>query len=501
LERSLAERCDVSLLPPYYYGSSVRMAVAMAEEFLAEVDALLLSVTPHPVHLEALAQVRRLLGVRVPFLYLPLGEFPRGALSYRQLYRYLEPEDTVLCSCTADLAVYESLVRSSPARVTVVPFGIDPRPFSAARQLRPTTRRQLGLAEDDIVVVAHGRNEPEKNVHGAVAAFAQLWQRIPSCRMWILGTVAGRGPGVPGPVPLPALTADPYRDLLVDSLGEAPDDVVCCWGDVPPPLLPEVLAASDIGINLSVNPDENFGFSAVESMAAGLPMIGTDWGGLRDTIEHEHTGYLLDTTSTAHGVAVDLWAAVDHLTALATDPALRSRLGQAGAERVARHFRLDRFADDVVDLAESAAAGSAERRQHEWTALGRQLVERYSVPLSGSRSGSFPVPQPAEPTAADLELMRRVAEPYATRRQDEEIDERARYALATGLMRLQPGRLGCFDPLHDGLGREVSEAESEALRLLLARPVCCSRLRSMVGPGVLRQWLQAGLVVRTTAGD
>jgi len=40
--------------------------------------------------------------------------------------------------------------------------------------------------------------------------------------------------------------------------------------------------------------DEDFGMSPVESMAAGKPVIGQNSGGLRETIIHNETGFLLD---------------------------------------------------------------------------------------------------------------------------------------------------------------------------------------------------------------
>lgn len=39
--------------------------------------------------------------------------------------------------------------------------------------------------------------------------------------------------------------------------------------------------------------DEDFGMSPVESMAAGKPVIGVDEGGLRETIVHDETGFLI----------------------------------------------------------------------------------------------------------------------------------------------------------------------------------------------------------------
>jgi len=45
--------------------------------------------------------------------------------------------------------------------------------------------------------------------------------------------------------------------------------------------------------------DEDFGISPVQSMAAGKPVIGVNEGGVAETVQHEQTGYLLDTDPSA----------------------------------------------------------------------------------------------------------------------------------------------------------------------------------------------------------
>ena len=83
-----------------------------------------------------------------------------------------------------------------------------------------------------------------------------------------------------------------FRELL---RAEQLEERVLFWGNLPREGIPRVLGAADIGINLTLNRDENFGYSTVEAMAASLPVIGTDWGGLKDTIEDGVTGFRVPT--------------------------------------------------------------------------------------------------------------------------------------------------------------------------------------------------------------
>jgi glycosyltransferase involved in cell wall biosynthesis len=125
--------------------------------------------------------------------------------------------------------------------------------------------------------------------------------------------------------------------------------------------------AADIFTLLSDNVQESFGLAPVEALAAGLPVVGTDWDGLRDTIRHGETGFRVPTTlagsmsdlaerhdagfdsydsfiaGIAQFTAVDIPAATDAFAALIADAGLRARMGDA-----ARQDALARFDWPVV---------------------------------------------------------------------------------------------------------------------------------------------------------
>jgi glycosyltransferase involved in cell wall biosynthesis len=71
---------------------------------------------------------------------------------------------------------------------------------------------------------------------------------------------------------------------------------------------------------------EGLGSALLEAMAFGLPVVAARVGGIPDLVSHEDNGLLIGSDS-----ATELSAAVARL---ARDPALRQRLGAAGARRV-----------------------------------------------------------------------------------------------------------------------------------------------------------------------
>jgi glycosyltransferase involved in cell wall biosynthesis len=71
-------------------------------------------------------------------------------------------------------------------------------------------------------------------------------------------------------------------------------------------------------------------------MAIGVPVVGTEAGGLPEVIEDGVNGVLVPPRN-----PVALAGAIHHLLA---DPALRSRMGQAGRRRVRTEFSAARHA-------------------------------------------------------------------------------------------------------------------------------------------------------------
>jgi glycosyltransferase involved in cell wall biosynthesis len=100
-----------------------------------------------------------------------------------------------------------------------------------------------------------------------------------------------------------------------------------------------LFAASDIAILTSDN--EGIPLTLIQASQAGLPIIAPAVGSISDIVENDKTGFL---TSSQPG------AMASALSALATDSALRSRLGSAGRERAHQYFSLERMLRDHTDI-------------------------------------------------------------------------------------------------------------------------------------------------------
>jgi glycosyltransferase involved in cell wall biosynthesis len=123
-------------------------------------------------------------------------------------------------------------------------------------------------------------------------------------------------------------------------------------------------AGADLFCSLSDNVQETYGLTPLEAMAAGLPVVVSDWDGYRDTVRDGIDGLRVPTLMPPAGlgadlasrhalgidtydlycghssqlVAVEVDAATAAFTQLVLAPELRRQMGAAGRARAREHF-------------------------------------------------------------------------------------------------------------------------------------------------------------------
>jgi glycosyltransferase involved in cell wall biosynthesis len=507
LEKGLKRHFTVVRVPPEFYWADGKTSLRMAIDLLGEVDACIFGLPPDPFDLDPFFLVRARLKKWTPFVYMPLGEFPRGAWCYRNVCQHLRRQDTVLFSSRSDRAIHDALVTSTPARVAVVPYGIHPERFRIPASVRSTTRSRMGIAPDEIVFVYHGRVTAEKNICDAITMFRRIARDHPATCFWVVGRVEERPPDFGAPPASNSLSGALRALLQEDLLAQR----VRFWGGLAPEAVPRLLAAADVAVNLTLNGDENFGYGVVESMAAGLPIIGTDWGGLKDTIEHGVTGFLVPTVVTPLGVGVDHWRAWQGARALVENTEMRRRMGAAARTRVARVFSVERFAAAVAELVRAQISTRCGRHNacHTWSALGKRLSEMYSTPMAGNPSRVLPDTVPATLTLfADHPLMRKLLKPYATTSQRVGRVPDAVFFLVTELLDLRGYTLHSNDPRYVFCTKLVHAVDRAVVATLAKRGFCDrSSLKRQLQPrfdgesidASLRRLLCAGIALQSAA--
>ena len=136
-----------------------------------------------------------------------------------------------------------------------------------------------------------------------------------------------------------------------------------------------VLSGADVFLFLIDNIQETFGLAPIEGMAAGLPLLVSDWDGMKDTVTPDVgfritsrtlpapylaqealryqggiDGYVQYCASTSAMTEIDMPELTARILDLARNPDLRRRLGQAGAKRARAVYDWSQIIPQMQDL-------------------------------------------------------------------------------------------------------------------------------------------------------
>lgn len=236
-------------------------------------------------------------------------------------------------------------------QMPVIPLGVDCAAFQPDAASGLALRERLGIGADDVVALIIARLSPHEKFDPLPLFLAlQQAQDGAGARLHLL--VYGTYP-------------DPYsKRVFHDGAARLMPDVALHHleheGDA---LRRAALSAAQMFLFPIDNLQESFGIAPVEAMAAGLPVIASDWDGLRDTVSDD-VGFRIPTRSVPaeHVVGtalryqggtdsyiqylsqmsavtqVDVGRMAQAVRSLMQNPDLRAKLGNAGRQRARRLF-------------------------------------------------------------------------------------------------------------------------------------------------------------------
>jgi glycosyltransferase involved in cell wall biosynthesis len=213
-------------------------------------------------------------------------------------------------------------IKLPASKITVIYNGL-PVPEESGG-CREEARKALELGGGIPVLGAVGRLDPAKGFDVLLRAFSIALKTCPEAYANAHLAIVGDGP---------------LREPLQALAGELGLTAQTTWAGFRTDV-PALLPAFDLFVQPSLF--EGLPNTVLEAMAAGLPVAASDAGGTPEVVVNGQTGLLAPTGDPAALARV--------MARLLSDPGLRRRMGQAGRERVRRHFSIHKMVDETQAL-------------------------------------------------------------------------------------------------------------------------------------------------------
>ncbi len=211
-------------------------------------------------------------GTLLAYRHVPHGGFTRtvGNVIQDGFLKSVVSKVTAALAVSNEEKLHYKAFGINSEKITVVGNGIDTNTFKPGYSDFKSTIS----ANDSFVVAYVGRLDPIKGLTVLMRAFQQILKSGKNFRLVLIGPDFGM-----------------KSSLLTQAREMGVERKVSVLG----PMSPEKLVFAYRGVDVVVLPSyfEMFGMSALEAMACGTPVVGSDTGGLRELIENGKSGFLV----------------------------------------------------------------------------------------------------------------------------------------------------------------------------------------------------------------
>ncbi|KAB2332565.1 glycosyltransferase family 4 protein [Bacillus mesophilum] len=180
---------------------------------------------------------------------------------------------------TVDQRIKDYVKKQAGVDGTAIRNFIDIHDFKPATDKKAELRKKHGFTDDDLVFFVPRRLTKKNGVIYPTLAFPKVLEKFPNAKL----VYAGMGEAFEE---LKALIAEKGLENQVQLLGAVPHAKV-----------KEFFALSDVVLVPSVHSagvEEATSISALEAMGSGIPLIACAVGGLKEIVNHEHDGLLVE---------------------------------------------------------------------------------------------------------------------------------------------------------------------------------------------------------------
>jgi D-inositol-3-phosphate glycosyltransferase len=226
---------------------------------------------PFVITFHALGKIRRL-------YQKDADKFPEIRFEIEE--EIMREADRIIAECPQDESDMIEFYNADSDKIRMVPCGFDPQEFYPIP--KSLARQKLNLPLHSRIMLQLGRIVPRKGIENVIRAFAKFRKEEDKAQLIIVGGNSLH--------PDPELTPEIGRlQKIAQSCGVS--HAVHFVGQVKRTLLKYYYSAADVFITTPWY--EPFGITPLEAMACATPVIGAEVGGIKYTVKHGVTGFLV----------------------------------------------------------------------------------------------------------------------------------------------------------------------------------------------------------------
>lgn len=244
---------------------------------------------------------------------------------FKQIERYLAKKSTGIIAISAlqkhELADVHKIVNQE--KIKVIPLGFDLQKFQEGRiEKREAVRTQYKLSDDEVAITIIGRLAPIKDHDYFLNVIEEVLKQTPQeIKVFIVGDGSEKN----------------HIEDRVNKLNEAyPNRIMMTsW------ILDIATFIQGMDIVCLTSKNEGTPVSLIEAQAAGVPVISTDVGGVRDAMEDGKSGFVVKREN--------IETYIKNLRLLIEDDKLREKISIFGQKNATEKFGYQRLVLEMED--------------------------------------------------------------------------------------------------------------------------------------------------------
>jgi glycosyltransferase involved in cell wall biosynthesis len=244
-----------------------------------------------------------------------------------------------ITACSDDLGRRVIALGADPARVDVVPYGVDIDRFAPSKSRRTECRQRLGISEAAPLILAVGRLVKKKG-------FEYLIDAMPAITAAERPVLAIGGEG------------DLATELRARAERSSPAGSIRFLGNLSQDEVAHYLAAADVAVVPAIRDDagniDGLPNVVMEALASATPLVTTAAGGIGAVVAHQRTALVVPERNAA--------ALAEGISRLLADPSLRTAIGSSARTLVAEQFGWSRTVQRFEAAYERALVFNTRRR-------------------------------------------------------------------------------------------------------------------------------------------